>query len=38
MSLTDVLEIAIETGIDVLSGEKTFLEGIESVLEQTGNK
>lgn len=34
MDILDVLEIGLEVGIEVLKGEKTILEGIESVYEE----
>lgn len=36
MSILEVLEIGLETGLEVLKGEKTIVEGMETVLEKTG--
>ena len=35
-SLLEVLEIGFETGLEVLKGEKTIAEGMETVFEKTG--
>ena len=36
MSILEVLEIGVETGLEVLKGEKTIAEGMETVFEKTG--
>ena len=36
MSILEVLEIGFETGLEVLKGEKTIAEGMETVFDKTG--
>lgn len=38
MSIFDVLEIGLEVGIEVLKGEKSIIEGIDSVYEQENER
>lgn len=38
MDILEVIEIGLEVGIEVLKGEKTILEGIETIYERTSKE